>query len=103
MLTSGNGNNPSWSPDGTKIAYVSDVSGDLEVWVMNADGTNQVNLTANAAMDGWPAWSPTGSQIVFSSDRTGTFDIHVMRADGTDVQRLTDASGTDLWPSWSRQ
>jgi hypothetical protein len=48
---------PTWSPDGTKIVFDSNRSGNFEVWVMNADGTNPVKLTNNAAFDGHPSWA----------------------------------------------
>ena len=49
---------PSWSPDGAKIAFRSDRDGNFEIYVMNADGSGQTNLTNNAAEDYEPAWSP---------------------------------------------
>jgi TolB protein len=49
---------PVWSPDGSKIAFASDRDGDWEVYAMNADGTDQTNLTENPADDYDPAWSP---------------------------------------------
>ena len=54
---------PSWSPDGTQIAYRSDRGDESEIWVMNADGTGQRRLTAGLS----PAWSPDGSSIAYAS------------------------------------
>src|SRR5690606_30395331 len=79
---------PVWSPDGTRIAFMSDRDGNDEIYVMNADGSNVIRLTNNNAYDGMPAWSPDGSQIAFVSDRhgTGTTAIYAMNAGGSNVQ-----------------
>ena len=78
-----------WSPDGTRIAFETDRDGDFEIYVMNADGSGQTNLTNNpAACDISPTWPPDGTQIFFRSDRGGErFDYkpYVMNADGSDV------------------
>ncbi len=95
---------PSWSPDGSKLAFVSDVEGHSDIWVINVDGSNAVNLTQDEAADHSPSWSPDGHWIVFASlrDSPNWWELYVMRPDGTDVTRLTwweDAS--DLSPTWS--
>jgi len=94
---------PSWSPDGSRIAFVSDVDGNADIWVMGSDGRNAVNLTRNKAKDQTPAWSTDGQWIAFASVRDSLYyELYVMRPDAADVQRLTwwgDAS--DLSPSWS--
>lgn len=94
---------PTWSPDGSKIAFVSDQDGAPDIWVMNSDGSELVNLTRHEAKDHSPAWSPDGAWIAFASVRDSLYwELYLMRADGSDLQRLTwweDAS--DLWPTWS--
>jgi len=73
---------PALSPDGTKIVFESDRHSTcpqeacLEIYTMNADGSNPVRLTCNSAPDWNPAWSPNGSMIVFDSTRDGTKDIY---------------------------
>jgi hypothetical protein len=91
---------PAWSPDGTKIAFVSERDGNDEIYVMNADGTGQVNVTNDPAFEVEPAWSPDGTEIAFESDRDGLLDIYVMNADGTGVTRLTN-SGSAEEAAWS--
>jgi Tol biopolymer transport system component len=96
---------PAWSPDGTKLAFVSnrdDVSS-REIYVMNADGSGVVRLTNNTAADGDPAWSPDGTRIAFTSGRDGHSEIYVMNADGSGAVRLTTTDDT-IWnqqPDWS--
>ena len=94
---------PTWSPDGSRIAFASDQKGQSDIWVMDSDGSNLVNLTNDEAEDHSPAWSPDGHWIAFASLRDARYwELYVMRPDGSDVQRLTwweDAS--DLSPSWS--
>ncbi|MCY4473859.1 MAG: hypothetical protein OXC83_00275, partial [Chloroflexi bacterium] len=92
---------PAWSPDGRRIAFVSDRDGDDDIYVMNADGSGVVRLTDNDADDFSPAWSPDGGRIAFVSDRDGNEDIYVMNADGSGVVRLTDNDGWDFDPAWS--
>jgi hypothetical protein len=92
---------PQWSPDGTQIAFVSNHEGNPEIYVINADGSNQQRLTRNLATDTSPSWAPDGKHIAFDSDRGGNVDIYVMNADGSDAQDLTNSSGYDVAPAWS--
>jgi TolB protein len=85
----------------TKIAFVSDRDGNLEIYVMNPDGTGQTRLTNNSAVDAIPAWSPNGKRIAFYSMRDGNAQIYVMNADGTNQTRLTNNATNDDWPTWS--
>lgn len=98
---------PAWSPDGTKIAFFRGDAVALkgDVWVMNADGTDQLNLTNMPSVGNlWPTWSPDGTKIAFASDRDHPFpglnEIYVMNADGSNVTRLT-YTGLNSWPAWS--
>ena len=71
---------------------------------MNADGTNQTNVTNNIKEDSSPSWSPDGSKIVFSSDIDGQsgYNIYVMDIDGSNITRLTTNNDAyDQYPSWS--
>ena len=84
-----------------KIAFASNRDGNWEIYVMNADGSNQTRLTNNSAVDRQPTWSPDGSMIVFYSDRDGTCEIYGMNADGTGLTQFTHNSKADWDPSWS--
>jgi TolB protein len=94
-----------WSPDGKQIVFGSyhDTPGKMEIYLMNADGSNPVNLTNNPADDKNPAWSSDGMQIVFESDRDGNNEIFVMNADGSRQTNLTQSLGYDSSPVWSSE
>jgi len=85
----------------TKIAFTSDRDGNDEIYVMNADGSEQKNLTNNRALDCSPSWSPTGKKIAFCSKRNGNAEIYVMNADGSEQKNLTNNLSDDEFPSWS--
>jgi Tol biopolymer transport system component len=99
---------PAWSPDGTRIAFQSNRTGDHEIYVMNADGSGVRQLTDSDGLDVHPSWSPDGSRIVFASARTtqmysspGKLQIYVMDADGQHPVRLTNNQVNDYSPEWS--
>jgi dipeptidyl aminopeptidase/acylaminoacyl peptidase len=94
---------PSWSPDGTRIAYVDTAPGPLAgIDVMNADGTGVEPLFSSGNSVQRPQWSPDGSKIAFVQTLPDSnADIYVMNADGSHVVQLTTWQGVDMWPSWS--
>lgn len=98
---------PAWSPDSTRIAYVSDYDGDADIYTINADGSGIKRLTNNDHPDSRPVWSPDGSRIAYVSLHNGRHtDIFVMNADGSDITQLTayDDAETNHYngaPSWS--
>ena len=99
---------PAWSPDGTKIAFAGSetANGSYDIYVMNADGTNVVNITADMpwSYESNPAWSPDGRYIAFSSlELIGGMHVFTRRSDGSgDPSRVAGATGTsDSHPTWS--
>ena len=93
-------NNPTWSPEGGRIAYMSDQSGNLDIWVSQVGGGPAVNLTEDfTGRDFGPSWSPDGSQIAFKSDRDGCF---VMSALGGTPRRVVSLANVG-WgrPAWA--
>jgi Tol biopolymer transport system component len=95
--------NPRWSPGGKFIVFTrfyGDRKGDI--WLMNADGTNQTRLTTSTTIDDdWPSFSADGARIVFSSNRHGNYEVYSMSLAGTDVKRLTNDPAADRMPAWS--
>ena len=86
----------------SRIVFTSARDGNLEIYVMDADGSNQENLTNSPANDSQPDWSPDGTKIAFVSFRDGgRTQIHVMDADGKNAIRLTDGVGEKWDPDWS--
>lgn len=94
---------PAWSPDGTRILFtrvrfVSERQYTSEIWLMNADGSDQKTVVE----DGFAAkWSPDGTRIIFSSGKTGNYELYTSNPDGTDEQRLTHTDSNESYPSWS--
>ena len=96
---------PVWSPNGQQIAFsriLYNRRGDknYEIFVMEADGDNQRNLTQQPALDSGADWSPDGSQIAFSSNRDGETNIYLMDTDGGNVKHL-ESPHFSTRPKWS--
>jgi len=91
---------PDWSPDGRKIAYQASIAGNGDIYVMDADGSDQIQLTHTPQTEFGTAWSPDGNQIAFvrvlgptNVDRA----IYVMNADGTGEYFVHQGSRVPAW------
>jgi tol-pal system beta propeller repeat protein TolB len=91
---------PTWSPDGSMIAFASSRNGGRQLFIMNADGSNIRQVTDLNNMGGRSTWSPDGTKLAFYRGPAGDHNIYVINVDGTGLQQLT-SGGDNLGPSWS--
>jgi TolB protein len=93
---------PTFSPDGTRIAFQRVIGPNVDVYVKYLSGGAERRLTSHAAYDGVPTWSPDGTRIAFQSSRTGTSQIFVMNAStGGNLVRITQTASDEKYPAWS--
>ena len=89
-------------PATDKIVFVSNRDGNSEIYIMNPDGSGQINLTHHRGNDYSPVWAPTGKQILFASDRAGKVsDLYLMDADGGEVRRVFRKKVERRHPTWA--
>ena len=91
-----------WDPSMQRMAFTSNRDGQNEIYLMNADGTNPINLTNNPADEQQPAWSVDGQWIAFTSNRDGNYEIYIQQVNGSEVINLTNNPGNDTQPNWVR-
>jgi Tol biopolymer transport system component len=90
-----------YSPDGTKIVYVTDQGGNYDIVVLNANGSNPVQLTSTVALEGSPTWTPDGSRILYESDVSGSSQVWIMNAGGSEQTQITQGDLSNYRPSAS--
>jgi hypothetical protein len=102
QITTEGGVDPAWSPDGARIAFSSDRDGAAgDIWVMNADGSDQRRLTTTFFDEIQPAWSPDGASIVFRGLGAATPQLVIMNANGSNPRPLTGNDNINGDPAWS--
>jgi TolB protein len=94
---------PSWSPDGKRLAFVSDRAGTPQIYVMNADGSGVRRLTFQGNYNQTPQWSPRGDLLAFTArDERKVFDVFVVSPDSGKIDRITQDQGrTNEEPTWA--
>jgi len=92
---------PQPSPDGSKIAFRTNRNGGEEIYVMNRDGSNKVNVTNFSGLDLEFSWSPDGTRIVFSRLIDFIYVVHIMNHDGSGLAPVSDPAISSRYPDWS--
>lgn len=91
-----------FSPDGTQIAWVSNRTGENQIWMMNADGSSKLQVTHGPALHGWPRWSPDGTRLVYwgFDSSSGTHAISTCQADGSAARTVVTSEDYLDMPDW---
>ena len=93
---------PTFSPDGSKMAFVSSRNGQPQIFIQDLQSGQARRLSFNGRYNTQPSWSPSGDKIVFSTmEGRGTIDLFVINADGSELRQLTKNSGENEHPTWS--
>jgi len=92
---------PRWSKDGARILYESNRTGKWQLYVMDADGSHDQQLTIGPYDNQLPDWSPDNAWIAFVSNRDGNDEVYVMRMDGSGLRNLTNSPAREIHPYFS--
>lgn len=97
----GDARQPSFSPDGKRVAFQSYRDGTWRIWTVGIDGADLKAVTSGPFDDREPHWSPDGRTIAFSSDRSGNYDVWALDVASGGVRQVTRDDGNEFFPAWS--
>ncbi|MDE2753455.1 MAG: amidohydrolase, partial [Gemmatimonadota bacterium] len=97
----GDARQPTWSPDGTRIAFQAYWDGNYHIWSVATDGSGLRQHTRGSFDHREPHWSPGGERIAFSSDRGGSYDVWTLAVADGSVERVTNGEGSEYGPAFS--
>jgi len=89
------------SPDGQKLVFEISIAGFYQIFIMNTNGSGQLQITHDPSNHDTPSWSPDGKKIAYVGDKTGHSVIYMMNVDGTGEERLSDERHEYIHPNWS--
>ena len=92
---------PAWAAGGERVVWSSVRDLNLEIYVADGDGENQLRLTEHNGRDWFPAWSPDGTRVVFNSDRDGNENLYMIDVESGALTQLTDHPADDIYAMWS--
>ncbi|OUC12326.1 MAG: hypothetical protein B0A82_22890 [Alkalinema sp. CACIAM 70d] len=92
---------PAWSPDGRWIAFIAEQQDQVNLYVMDANGTNLTQLTHGGGLKLFPTWSPDSRSIAYMSNQEGSHDLYVVDVATRQSYRLTRSEGLEVAPTWS--
>lgn len=92
---------PRWSPDGLRVAFVSDRAGQRDIWVVGLDGKPPRRLTRHPGVEGHPSWSPDGREVLFYRLDRGVASLWAVEVRSGAERRITDWPGQALLGAWS--
>ncbi len=101
QLTHAQNLDPSPSPDGKRLVFISSISGKEQLFTMDINGSNVVQITRDDADHEDPAWSPDGAKIAFVLITKDRHSIAVMGTDGSNLEVLTPGEQNTIHPNWS--
>jgi Tol biopolymer transport system component len=103
LFSTRNETSAQYSPDGSKVAFRSDRTGNDEIWICERSGANAFALTSfRGVLTGSPRWSPDGQYLAFDSRPAGNAEIYVIAAAGGTPRRITTETSEEVVPSWSK-
>lgn len=91
---------PSWSPDGTKLAYCAQVNGVRQIWIYDFNTKEERQLTKGPGNKENPSWAPNSLNLVYNSTDTGSYDLYLINLNQPHATKITSGPGEKRFPSW---